>query len=124
MAAPDAVKRILRAPMRRARRALFPEYESLLRDMGLAFESVTAAHKGIADLQEEQRALRERLDMTLRLAESHIPRMEELEDGLLEARRLNLRIAQLTDVVTEIVLPLHDRDIDRAAVDKLAADTL
>ena len=47
----------------------------------------------------------------------------ELRSGLLEARRLNLRIAELTDVVTEIVLPLHDRDIDARKLDSLAADT-
>jgi uncharacterized protein DUF6752 len=51
------------------------------------------------------------------------PRLESLEDGLHEARRLNLRIAELTDVVTEIVLPLHHRDIDAGRVADLASDT-
>jgi len=124
MAARDTVKRVLDKPVRRVRRALFPELEGLQRDIALAFESVTAAHKGIADLQVEQKALRDRLDQTLLLAEAHIPRLERLEDGLLEERRLNLRIAELTDVVTEIVLPLHDRDIDPKKLESLAADTL
>ena len=98
--------------------------DRLFHELGLAFESVTAAHQGIADLQAEQRALRERLDMTLRLAESAPPRLDVLEDGLHEARRLNLRVAELADVVAEVVLPLHDRDIDPAAIDRLRADTL
>ena len=147
MAARDTVRRLVRSPARRVRRALFPEYEDLLRDRGVLFESVTAAHRGIADLQVAERALRERLDATLLLAESAPPRMEalqhevddlrealrdrealgnevrELREGLLEARRLNLRIAELTDVVTEIVLPLHDRDIDAEKLNSLAADT-
>jgi hypothetical protein len=124
MAARDTMRRLVRGPLGRARAAIFPEYRNLLRDVPLLFESVAAAHQGISDLQAEQRALRERLDMTLELAESHLPRLAELEDAIFEARRLNLRIAELTDVVTELVLPLHDRDIDPAALQRLGADTL
>jgi hypothetical protein len=142
MAATTSLKRVIGGPARRvrglARRALFPEMDALTRsnaewladrdrlynELGLAFESVTAAHQGIADLQQEQRALRERLDATLLFAESMAPRLEVLDDGLLEARRLSLRIAELADVVTEVVLPLHDRDIDPARFEKLPADTL
>ncbi|WP_138732319.1 DUF6752 domain-containing protein [Modestobacter excelsi] len=133
--------RLVRGRLRlgtRLRERIVPEMDELLRsnaelradrdrlftELRLAFESVTAAHQGIADLQTEQRALRERLDTTLRLAESAPPRLDVLEDGLHEARRLNLRIAELTDVVAEVVLPLHDRDIDPAAIDRLRADTL
>jgi hypothetical protein len=137
MAARNTVRRLVRVPARRVRRALFPEYEALLRDLPLAFESITAAHRGIADLQIEQRALRDRLDATLLLAEGHVGRLSEVdarltevdarltdaEAGVREARRLNLRIAELTDVVTEIVLPLHDRDIDPAKLRDLAPET-
>ncbi|MGY1773900.1 DUF6752 domain-containing protein [Blastococcus sp. SYSU D00813] len=141
MAARTAVKRVVTAPARRFRRVVrqgfVPEVERLdalvteltadrdrlFKELALAFESVTAAHKGIADLQVEQKALRDRLDATLLLAESFIPRIEALDDGLLEARRQSLRIAELTDVVTEVVLPLHDRDIDPSAVAKLRPDT-
>jgi hypothetical protein len=62
--------------------------------------------------------------MTLLLAEANQARIQEYENGLLEARRLSLRVAELTDVVTEVVLPLHDRDIDREKLEKLAPDTL
>jgi hypothetical protein len=141
MAAVDQVKRLGRVPAQRAarrvRRFLVPNYDELvsdrdraLRELRAAFESVTAAHQGIADLQAEQRALRERLDATLLLAEATEPRVTEalarldlVEDGLHEARRLNLRIAELTDVVTEIVLPLHHRDIDAGRIADLAPDT-
>ena len=110
--------------LRRLVDELAADRDRLGRELGLAFESVTAAHQGIADIQVEQRALRERLDMTLVFAESLVPRIAELDDGLLEARRLSLRIAELADVVTEVVLPLHDRDIDPARFEKLPADTL
>ena len=114
MAARDTMKRVAGAPVKRLRRTLFPQYEVTARDIAHLFESVTAAHKGIADLQAETREIRERLDEAL-------PR---LADGLLEERRLNLRIAELTDLVTEIVLPLHDRDIDPKVLDRLAPETL
>lgn len=110
MATRTRLKQLTGVPVRKLRRALFPAYEPLL--------------QGIEDLQAEQRSLRERLDMTLKLAESAPPRLDVLEEGLHEARRLNLRIAELTDVVTELVLPLHDREIDPEHLARLAPDTL
>jgi hypothetical protein len=130
MAARSTVNRLVGGPARRVRRlvqrALAPriaEVDRLNRDLGLAFESVTAAHQGIADLQAEAKALRERLDMTLLLAEGNVEEIRQVKAGLLETRRQSLRIAELADVVTEIVLPLHDRDIDPDALKRLSADT-
>jgi predicted RNase H-like nuclease (RuvC/YqgF family) len=40
-------------------------------------------------------------------------RIEELEQEVTEARRLNRRIAELTDVVQELLVPLADRDDER-----------
>ena len=37
----------------------------------------------------------------------------ELEEEVQEARRLNRRLAELTDVVEELLLPLAQRDDDR-----------
>ena len=128
MAATGAVRRLVRGPAKAFRRALFPDYEVVLRDIRLAFDSLEAAHRGIADLQVETAALRSRLDEAhLRIDEAQ-GRLDEalprLTEGLLEERRLNLRIAELTDLVTEIVLPLHDRDIDPKSLQRLAPDTL
>ena len=135
MAATGAVKRLVRGPAKALRKALFPDYEVVLRDIRLAFDSLEAAHRGIADLQVENAALRSRLDEAhLRVDEANRRldgvdgRLDEalprLADGLLEERRLNLRIAELTDLVTEGVLPLHDRDIDPQSLQRLAPDTL
>lgn len=142
MAATGALKRMVRKPAKAFRRALFPDYEVVLRDIRLVFESLEAAHRGIADLQVETASLRSLLDEAhLRVGEAHqridgergrldeaLQRLDEalprLTEGLLEERRLNLRIAELTDLVTEIVLPLHDRDIDPQQLQRLAPDTL
>jgi hypothetical protein len=40
-------------------------------------------------------------------------RIRELENAVEENRRLNRRVAELLDVVTELLLPLADRDEER-----------
>jgi len=125
---------------------LVADRDRALGEIGLLAGSLHAAHEGIAHLQADARDLRERLDEAHRAIEQlHrraeeqqlrtdglqerldgaqqrtdevLPRVDLLEDGLHEARRLNLRIAELTDLVTEVVLPLHDREID---ADRFAA---
>ena len=42
-------------------------------------------------------------------------RIEELEAEVQECRQLNLRLAELTDVVMELLLPVADRDEERVA---------
>jgi len=92
----------------------------------------------IQELREENRVLREELQELRELHEleelhSRVDGVERrmdllderngvLTDGLQESRRLNLRIAELTDVVTELVLPLHDREIDAGALRSLRPD--
>jgi hypothetical protein len=83
---------------------------------------VQALWTEIASLREETAALRARAEEAEgRLAALDV-RSGELHDGLAEARRLNIRVAELTDVVTELVLPLHDRDIDAARLLALRPD--
>ena len=110
MAAQDRVKRLVLAPAKKARSALFPEYRALIADLPEAFRLV-----------DEARAAIDRIHQRLDALEA---RAETLEAGLHEARRLNLRIAELTDLVTEVVLPLHDRDIEGTRFASLAPDTL
>jgi hypothetical protein len=92
----------------------------------------------VAELAQENAALQttvERLESEVHAAEERLavtgPRMEELSrqiadlrEGMHEARRLNLRVAELTDLVTELVLPLHDRQIDPSVLQRLRPDTL
>ena len=40
-------------------------------------------------------------------------RVAELEDEVQECRQLNLRLAELTDVVQELLLPVAQRDEER-----------
>ena len=42
-------------------------------------------------------------------------RVAELEDEVQECRQLNLRLAELTDVVQELLLPVAQRDEERVA---------
>ena len=105
---------------------------------GSARGPVWAVRRALApaalELEGETRRLSEQvaeLEQRLRSAEERLERVDQLErqiselrDGLHEARRLNLRIAELTDLVTEVVLPLHDREIDPAVLRGLRPDTL
>lgn len=42
-------------------------------------------------------------------------RVDELEEEILEARQLHLRLAELTDVVEELLLPAVQRDEQKLA---------
>jgi flagellar biosynthesis/type III secretory pathway chaperone len=42
-------------------------------------------------------------------------RVEALEDEVQECRQLNLRLAELTDIVQELLLPVAQRDEKRVA---------
>jgi hypothetical protein len=49
----------------------------------------------------------------LNAARSHaalVRRVEALEDEVQECRQLNLRLAELTDVVMELLVPMAERD--------------
>jgi hypothetical protein len=110
MAAQDTVKRLVLAPAKKARQALFPEYGALIADVPEAYRLIAEAHAAIDRIHQRLDALE--------------ARAATLEAGLHEERRLNLRIAELTDLVTEVVLPLHDREIDATKFGSLAPDTL
>ncbi|HTW16724.1 MAG TPA: DUF6752 domain-containing protein [Nocardioides sp.] len=51
-------------------------------------------------------------------------RMRVLEEEVQECRQLNVRLAELCDVVTELLLPVADRDeaAVRAILDKYRSD--
>ncbi|TFV53590.1 DUF6752 domain-containing protein [Blastococcus sp. TF02A_35] len=128
-------RRFTRGPVGLVRRALAP---AALEMQG----ELPALRDRLHALEQENAGLRERLDAQARelggrveeldrrtaeldrRAEELGRRADELGGGLHEARRLNLRIAELTDLVTELVLPLHQREIDPAVLARLDPDTL
>jgi chromosome segregation ATPase len=93
---------VTRGPVMRARRlagrVVTPEV-ALLRD------EIVELQGAVARLGDDVAALSAERD---RLTD----RVETLDADLDEARRLNVRLAELTDLVIEVVLPLHDREID------------
>ena len=96
------------------RRALVPEWVDVLRDVAVLRDDrdhllgdVRVLRGEVGDLQAEVGQLRRELD-ELR------GRTDTVEGDLDESRRLSARVAEVTDLVTEVVLPLHDREIDAA----------
>lgn len=81
-------------------------------------------HRQLTESRAEVGSLRERVDELHRRLDAAEAYNVVLRDGLEESRRLNLRVAELVDVVTELVIPLHDREIDPAALGRLRPDTL
>lgn len=79
---------------------------------------------GVTDLPESDNPWSRRRQGRLRRVASRMlgvpelrARIEQLEAEVAESRRLNLRLAELTDVVQELLVPLHRRD--EAAVDEV-----
>jgi predicted nuclease with TOPRIM domain len=94
------------------RRALVPEWLDILRDVAVLRDDrdhllgdVRTLRGEVGDLQAEVGRLRGELD-ELR------GRADVLDGDMDESRRLSARVAEVTDLVTEVVLPLHDREID------------
>ena len=102
--------RYLAAPVRLVRRALAPAALEL--------------QGQLPGLREENEALRGRLAALEERAAQAERVAQQLEQDLHESRRLNLRVAELVDLGTELVLPLHDREIDPAVLARLAPDTV
>lgn len=66
----------------------------------------------------------ESLKKVLNRRSSTQARIRALEEEVQECRQLNVRLAELCDVVTELLLPVADRDeaTVRAVLDKYRAD--
>ena len=95
------MKRWVRERLRRLMRALAPTMLS-------SVESVPALQDRVVRLERQLSEHRER-------AEGYRRRIEALEAESHDARLLQLRIAELTDIVQELLLPAADRDEDRLA---------
>jgi len=104
--------------------ALSAETVSLRAEIATLRGQVEVLSAGLAEVREDAAGLRSRAEaVDARLAAAEETN-DGLRDGLEEARRLNLRVAELVDLVTELVLPLHDREIDPAVLGRLRPDAL
>ncbi|SDG09398.1 DUF6752 domain-containing protein [Klenkia brasiliensis] len=118
-------------PVRAVRRVLAPAALEL-RGQVLALQEQVAGLDGVvAELRSANAELRDRvgsLEAAAGPARVELDRLRaelaELREGLHEQRRLQLRVAEVTDLVTEVVLPLHDREVDPAVLGRLRPDTL
>jgi chromosome segregation ATPase len=100
------------------------ETAALREETAVLHRRIEELYAGLVEVREDVVALRTRADQVDGRLSSAEVRNDELADGLEEARRLNLRVAELVDLVTELVLPLHDREIDPAVLGRLRPDTL
>ncbi len=106
------------------RRALAPAALELEGRVAELAEENAGLRATVERLESQVHATEERLALTGSRVEELSHQMADFREGMHEARRLNLRIAELTDLVTELVLPLHDRQIDPSVLRRLRPDTL
>lgn len=100
------------------------ELPTLRLDLAGLRQEQASLHDRLGAVEERAARAEARAAHTEARAEELAAEVAVLRDGLHEARRLNLRTAELTDLVTELVLPLHDREIDPSRLGLLPADTL
>jgi len=80
----------------------------------------------VAGVNKDKGSLRARASRKLVMAaggpviDDLLSRISELEDEIQENRSLNLRVAELVDVVTELLIPVASQDPEKiaAAVEK------
>ncbi|MCD2188461.1 DUF6752 domain-containing protein [Actinomycetospora soli] len=95
-----------------ARRVLVPEWTAILRDVAELRSDRDNLLTDVGVLRSELADARRRYDVEAAETAVLRARVEALEADIDENRRLSARVAEVTDLVTEVVLPLHDREID------------
>lgn len=116
------------APVRAVRRVLAPAALQLADQLPGLLAELAELRERVVELRVENEALRGRLEGV------HAPtqlrsdldavrdELREVRGGLHQERRLQLRVAELVDLVSELVLPLHDREIDPGVIGRLRSD--
>lgn len=113
------MRKQLRAVGRRLAERLAPTVMASISDVPRLRAQVEQANHRAATAERHTQALRKRVKKLEddRGAERHIrelrDRVASLEGEIQEARRLNRYVAEVTDVVQEVLLPAADRDDDR-----------
>ena len=106
------------------RRALAPAALELEGRVAELTQENAGLRAAVERLESQVHATEERLALTGSRMEELSHQMADFREGMHEARRLNLRIAELTDLVTELVLPLHDRELQPEAIRALRPEPL
>lgn len=109
-----------RGPVHAVRRALAPAALELQGEAARLGDENAALRQRVDELEQRLHAAESALEQVDQLAGA----VADLRDGLHQERRLSLRLAELTDLVTELVLPLHDRQIDPDVLARLRPDSL
>ena len=96
----------LRAGARRAASAVAPSTMQSLGDVPALRKRIARLTRRVTALEDERRRHARRVDNLTK-------RIEQLDEELQQSRRLHQRVAELVDVVSELLLPAMDRDDDR-----------
>lgn len=104
------------------------EVRQLRSDLAHAEQRAERAEARVESLEQRLSEQSERVDRAgdgVRALEQRLDEFQAWVRGdLQESRRLNIRVAELTDVVTELVLPLHDRELQPEAIRALRPEPL
>jgi len=89
--------------------------------VGAISKAQAALRRGRPGPAADPQEARQRLNRALKRIDRLDARVAELEHSLHEERQLQRRVAELTDVVSELLVPAMDRDDERVrgALDRL-----
>ena len=113
-----------RSSARGLARRLFWPVRRVIAPGALQVPAVTAEMEKLHAALEECRNRGDRAEERIGALEQELRHVRaDFRADLQEARGLNIRVAELTDVVTELVLPLHDRELNPEALRALRPET-
>jgi len=86
---------------------------SKVNPLGRLRDRLSALDSGTAQLHRRDEEQMRRMDKMTKRIDRQTARIAELEAEVQEGRELGMRVAQLSDIVQELLLPVVDRDEER-----------